>query len=96
MRSCAQKFGLATHFRSAIFYSTEEERKQAQESKIRRQMKLNRRIVTKITPHSGEFFEAENNHQKYYLQKHYRLCASLSLRSTHHFVESHIACKLNG
>ncbi|XP_059294931.1 uncharacterized protein LOC132048001 [Lycium ferocissimum] len=93
------KFGLSTHLRSAIFCSTEEERKQAQQSKIRRQMKLNTRILTKITLFSKEnceFFLAENQYQKYYLQKHYRLCESLSLRSTEQFVESYIACELNG
>ncbi|KAJ8544829.1 hypothetical protein K7X08_017412 [Anisodus acutangulus] len=47
-------FGLSTHLRSAIFCSMEEERKQAQKSKIRRQMKLNRRILTKIAPFSEE------------------------------------------
>lgn len=97
-----QNFGSNTHLRSAIFCSTEEERKQAQQSKIRRQMKLNRRILTKINLLSKqitsncEFFVAENQHQKYYLQKHYRLCESLSLRSTEQFVESYLACKLNG
>ncbi|KAL3376305.1 hypothetical protein AABB24_002975 [Solanum stoloniferum] len=91
-------FGLSTHLRSAIFCSTEEERKQAQQSKIRRQMKLNRRILTKLSflISDCEFFVAENQHQKYYLQKHYRLCESLSLRSTEQFVDSYIACKLNG
>ncbi|OIT35218.1 PREDICTED: peptide methionine sulfoxide reductase-like [Nicotiana attenuata] len=93
-------FGLSTHLRSAIFCSTEEERKQAQESKIRRQMKLNRRILTKITPFSKEinceFFLAENQHQKYYLHKYYKLCQSLNLRSTQQFVDSYIACKFNG
>lgn len=93
-------FGLSTHLTSAIFCSTEEERKQAQQSKIRRQMKLNRRILTTITLFSKEtncdFFLAENQHQKYYLQKHCRLCESLSLRSTEQFVGSYIACKLNG
>ncbi|CDP02758.1 unnamed protein product [Coffea canephora] len=89
-------FGLGTHYRSAIFHATDQERKEAQQSKIRRQMKLNRRIVTKIIPYSGEFYLAENYHQKYYLQKHCWLCESLSLRSTCNFVESQIACKLNG
>ncbi|OMO80234.1 Peptide methionine sulfoxide reductase MsrA [Corchorus capsularis] len=90
------KFGLSTHHRSAIFYSIEEERKQAQESRIRRQMKLNKRIVTKALPFDSNFYMAENQHQKYYLQKNYRLCESLNLRSTEQFVESTIACKLNG
>ncbi|XWS75494.1 hypothetical protein CRYUN_Cryun01aG0093800 [Craigia yunnanensis] len=89
-------FGLSTHHRSAIFYSKEEERKQAQESRIRRQMKLNKRIVTKALPFNSDFYMAENQHKKYYLQINYRLCESLNLRSTEQFVESNIACKLNG
>ncbi|XP_022760143.1 peptide methionine sulfoxide reductase A3-like [Durio zibethinus] len=89
-------FGLATHQRSAIFYNGEEERKHAQESRIRWQMKLNKRIVTKAIPFKSEFYMAENQHQKYYLQKNYRLCESLNLRSTEQFAESNIACKLNG
>ncbi|XP_028124151.1 peptide methionine sulfoxide reductase-like [Camellia sinensis] len=92
-------FGISTHQRSVIFYKTEEEKRHAQESKIRRQMKLNRRIVTKIIPSEGGdlfFFVAENQHQKYYLQKHYRLCESLGLRSTDQFSESNIASTLNG
>ncbi|XP_031489597.2 uncharacterized protein LOC116257124 [Nymphaea colorata] len=92
------QFGLSTHLRSAIFYANEGERKEAMQSKVRRQMKLNRRIVTAILPgHSLEFFLAENFHQKYYLQKrHIRLCECLNLRSTEQFVDSHVACKLNG
>lgn len=101
-----QNFGISTHQRSVIFYSTEEERKQAVESKIRRQMKLNRRIITKIIPLTGTgkggeelllFFNAENKHQKYYLQKHCWLCHSLNLpTTTPHFVDSILATKLNG
>ncbi|KAK9197127.1 hypothetical protein WN943_005261 [Citrus x changshan-huyou] len=89
-------FGLSTHLKSAIYYGNEEERKQAQESKIRRQMKLNKRIVTKIIQFDSEFCMAENQFQKNYLQKCCWLCESLSLRSTVQFVESNIACKLNG
>ncbi|KAJ0100445.1 hypothetical protein Patl1_21423 [Pistacia atlantica] len=89
-------FGLSTHRKSAIYYIKEEERKQAQESKIRRQMKLSKRIVTKIIKFDSYFYVAENQHQKYYLQKYCWLCESLSLRSTVQFVESNIACKLNG
>ncbi|KAJ0043383.1 hypothetical protein Pint_18735 [Pistacia integerrima] len=89
-------FGLSTHRKSAIYYIKEEERKQPQESKIRRQMKLNKRIVTKIIKFDSYFYVVENQHQKYYLQKYCWLCESLSLRSTVQFVESNIACKLIG
>ncbi|KAI4352199.1 hypothetical protein L6164_006473 [Bauhinia variegata] len=89
-------FGIDTHLRSAIFYCSEAERKEAQESKIRRQMKINKRIVTKLIPlFDNEFFMAENQHQKYYLQQKCRLCECLCLRSTEQFVESEITCKLN-
>ena len=90
-----QNFGVSTHHRSTLFYMNEEQRKQAHESKIRRQMKLNKRIVTKIIALNSEFFMGEYQHQKYYSQKSYRVCESLSLRSTEQFVESNIACKLN-
>ncbi|XP_042485461.1 peptide methionine sulfoxide reductase-like [Macadamia integrifolia] len=90
-------FGVSTHYRSAIFYAREEQRKQAQESKIRRQMKLNKRIVTKIIPLDySDFFLAENQHQKYYLQRNHRLCGSLNLRSTEQLIDSTTATKLNG
>ncbi|XP_021862687.2 uncharacterized protein [Spinacia oleracea] len=90
-------FGLSTHERSVNFYSTEEERKEAQKSKIRKQMGINKRIVTKIlSMENSELFLAENQYQKYYLQKHHKLCGSLGLRSTLQFVDSNIACKLNG
>ncbi|KAJ0989186.1 hypothetical protein J5N97_007542 [Dioscorea zingiberensis] len=95
------EFGVSTHYRSAIFYGNEEEKKQAQETKVQKQMKLNRRIVTKILPcsmnNNGDFYMADSHHQKYYLQKDYiKLCEALSLRSAEHFANSHIACKLNG
>ncbi|XP_077221220.1 uncharacterized protein LOC143854958 [Tasmannia lanceolata] len=90
-------FGVETHYLSAIFYANEDRKKQARESKIKFQMKINRRMVTKIIPYASDFFLAENQHQKYYLQNKYiGLCESLNLRSTQQFVDSHIACKLNG
>lgn len=93
-----QGFGVDTHYRSAIFYANEEQKKHALQTKIEHQMKLNRRIVTKILPYSTDFFFlAENQHQKYYLQKDYiRICESLNLRSTQQFIDSSVACKLNG
>ncbi|XP_068636340.1 uncharacterized protein [Aristolochia californica] len=90
-------FGVDTHHRSAIFYVNEGQRKQAQESKIRCQMKLNKRIVTKFLPYASDFYLAETQNQKYYLQKsHIRLCESLNLRTAEHFANSLLACKLNG
>ncbi|KAK1258858.1 hypothetical protein QJS04_geneDACA018704 [Acorus gramineus] len=94
-----QEFGIDTHLRSAIFCANEEQMKLTRESKVRQQMKLDRRIVTRILPRDScfIFYLAETRHQKHYLQRdHTDLCESLALRSTQHFVDSHLACKLNG
>lgn len=96
-----QQFGVNTHYQSAIFYSNEEERQQARRSKVEKQMKLNRRIVTKIIYlHQSEgcaFYMAESSNQKYCLQKnHMHLCESLGLRSAQQLADSYLACKLNG
>ncbi|XP_039145589.1 peptide methionine sulfoxide reductase-like [Dioscorea cayenensis subsp. rotundata] len=95
-----QEFGVSTHYRYTIFYGNEEEKKQAHESKVQQQMKLNRSIVTKILPcsmnNNGEFYMAESRHQKYYLQRDYiKLCEALSLRSAEQFTDPRIACNLN-
>ncbi|XP_020097110.1 peptide methionine sulfoxide reductase-like isoform X1 [Ananas comosus] len=97
------RFGIETHYRSAIFYGDEDERKAARETKVKQQMKLNKRIVTKIVPCSRPtnndlvFYIAESRHHKYYLQMdHIGLCESLNLRSAEQFADSHLACKLNG
>ena len=57
-----QKFGIDNHQRSATFYCIETERKQAQESKVKKQMKLNKRIVAKTTLLESKFFMVENRH----------------------------------
>eukprot|EP01018_Ginkgo_biloba_P028246 Gb_14193 [translate_table: standard] len=89
-------FGVNTHYRSAIFYLNEEQRQEAHQSKIRHQMKINRRIVTKILP-ASKFFYAEKCHQKYYLQsRQCKLYESLKLRSSEQLINSQMACKLNG
>ncbi|KAK1325232.1 Peptide methionine sulfoxide reductase A1 [Acorus calamus] len=93
------EFGIDKHLRSVIFCANEEQKKLARESKVRQQMKLDRRIVTRILARDScfVFYLAETRHQKHYLQRdHTGLCESLALRSTQHFVDSHLACKLNG
>ncbi len=58
---------VGTQYRSIIFYSDEHERKAAEESKRRldESGKLTRRVVTQIVP-AGEFYRAEEYHQRYY------------------------------
>jgi peptide-methionine (S)-S-oxide reductase len=56
-----------TQYRSAVFYTTEEQRIKAQASRDKTQDSgrfKERRIVTEITP-ASEFFRAEEHHQHY-------------------------------
>jgi peptide-methionine (S)-S-oxide reductase len=58
---------VGTQYRSIIFYSDENERKAAEESKRRldESGKLGRPVVTQIVP-AAEFYRAEEYHQRYY------------------------------
>jgi peptide-methionine (S)-S-oxide reductase len=56
---------VGTEYRSAIFYSTEEQR-QAAEAYIKElDAQLPRKVVTEVVP-LGRFYEAEDYHQQYY------------------------------
>jgi peptide-methionine (S)-S-oxide reductase len=54
-----------TQYRSAIFYSTEAQRRTAEQSKTEAAREFPKPIVTEITK-AGEFYPAENYHQDYY------------------------------
>lgn len=56
-----------TQYRSVIFYSDEDEREAAEESKRRldESGQLGRPVVTQIVP-AAEFYRAEEYHQRYY------------------------------
>ena len=56
-----------TQYRSVIFYSDEDERKAAEESKRRLDElgQLGRPVVTQVVP-AAEFYRAEEYHQRYY------------------------------
>jgi peptide-methionine (S)-S-oxide reductase len=56
-----------TQYRSAIFYTTEDQKRIAEKSKAEYGKKLEDPIVTEITK-AGEFWPAENYHQDYYRQ----------------------------
>jgi len=57
-----------SQYRTAIFYSNEEEKKLAEESRAKIGVKLGKEIVTEILP-LGKFYEAEEYHQDYYKKK---------------------------
>lgn len=56
---------IGSNYRSAIFYHSDEQKKQAEESRNKAKTKLERPIVTEITA-AGPFYKAEEYHQKYY------------------------------
>ncbi|MGI0060512.1 MAG: peptide-methionine (S)-S-oxide reductase MsrA, partial [Nitrosotalea sp.] len=58
---------VGTQYRSAVFYHTMEQEKEALQSKehIERSGKHEKKIVTKIVP-ATEFYKAEEYHQQYY------------------------------
>ena len=69
-------------YRSVIFYSNEEQRKKAAASMNdlqKRMMKnrMQRKIVTAIEP-SGNYFKAENYHQKYFEKQGKQSCHVLN------------------
>lgn len=53
------------HYRSAIFYSDDEQRQLAEASKAEMEARFDQEITTDILP-AGEFWEAEEYHQNYY------------------------------
>jgi methionine-S-sulfoxide reductase len=84
-------------YASFVFYSTEEQRLLAEESRARKQAELGRRIYTEIVPFD-RFFLAEDYHQKFDLRQdrsiaeHYRsIYPALS-----DFVDSTATTRLNG
>jgi peptide-methionine (S)-S-oxide reductase len=54
-----------TQYRSAIFYTTEEQRQIAEKSKTEAAKEFSKPLVTEIAK-AGEFYPAENYHQNYY------------------------------
>ncbi|MBV8773247.1 MAG: peptide-methionine (S)-S-oxide reductase MsrA [Deltaproteobacteria bacterium] len=56
---------VGTEYRSAIFYTSEEQRKTAEAYIKELNEQLPREVVTELVP-LGEFYEAEDYHQQYY------------------------------
>jgi methionine-S-sulfoxide reductase len=56
---------IGDNYRSAIFYTTDEQREIAEEVKVKAQPAFKKPIVTEITK-AGEFYPAEQYHQKFF------------------------------
>lgn len=68
-----QGLDFGTQYRSAIFYKSEKQKKEALASKKLAQKKYKKEIVTEIKK-AGTFYPAEEYHQKYYEKTGRRVC----------------------
>ncbi|XP_054714409.1 peptide methionine sulfoxide reductase-like [Uloborus diversus] len=82
-------------YRSVIFYRDEEQKEAAIKSKEEYQ-KLHRKPIVTAIELFNIFYNAENYHQKYYLQTHHKkLFNSLNIAEKN-LIDSEVAAKLNG
>jgi len=82
-------------YMSAIFYHGEEQKTLAEQSKIKAQEVMRRPPQTEIAA-AKAFFNAEDYHQKYLLQKHPELLEILEIKRGFQLIESSVAARLNG
>jgi len=71
-----QGWDIGTQYRSAVFYHTAAQRKEAEKAKERAEKEgrwAGKKIVTQIVP-AGVFWEAEEYHQKYLYKKGEKSC----------------------
>jgi len=80
-------------YMSAIFYSNEQQEKEALSSK--KGQEKYKFCFTKILPLES-WTNAENYHQKYYLRNEEEILNILNFETEVNVRESHIACRLNG
>ena len=84
-------------YRSAIFYTTEQQQKLANETLQKEEVKIGKRLFTDIEPFSG-FYIAEDYHQKYNLRQITEVANELYAiyPDPAEFRDSTAAAKLNG
>ena len=63
---------VGSQYRAAIFYHDEEQRRLAEETKVREEALQGKPVYTEIRP-ASEFYLAEGYHQKYYLRQESQL-----------------------
>jgi methionine-S-sulfoxide reductase len=84
-------------YMTAVFYHNDEQKKQALETRDRQAAKQKEKIVTSILP-LGEFYLAEDYHQKYYLRQHADLVKEFKAiyPDTKDFMASTAVARVNG
>jgi peptide-methionine (S)-S-oxide reductase len=87
----------SVQYRSAIFYTTDQQQKLANESKQAEEAKLGKPIYTDIEPYTS-FYVAEDYHQKYYLRQNSDLANELYTiyPNPADFRDSTVVARLNG
>ena len=63
-----QGVDIGSQYRSTIYYYTEKQRKEAMESKNKKEKELKKKITTEIKK-AKEFYKAEEYHQHYHKRK---------------------------
>ena len=84
-------------YRAALFFHNEDQKRSAQESRDREAARIGGKIYTEILP-AGEFYPAEDYHQKYYLRQDALLSKEFGQMypSAKEFVNSTAAARANG
>jgi len=82
-------------YQSVIFYHTPEQRDLAEKTLRAEVANRSRPIKTRIYP-AKEFYEAEDYHQKYFLQKYPWLLNYLDIKVGLPLIRSRVAARLNG
>merc|ERR1712008_561276 len=87
--------GYSRQYMSAVFAHDDEQLCLAKESMAAAQGNFKKEIKTEIVL-AGPFYQAEDSHQKYILQKHQQLMKSLKMTCGQLLVSSSLAARLNG
>jgi len=87
--------GCSRQYMSAIFCHGEEQLQLAKKSAQKAEQELRKKVQTEISP-AKPFYNAEDYHQKYILQKHTELMEMLQLKRGPKLIESSVAARING
>lgn len=84
-------------YRNVVFYQNEEQRQQAEQSREIVAARIKQPVKTDIEP-LGEYYPAENYHQKYYLRQSGKLASELKklFASEADFIASTAVARVNG
>jgi len=82
---------------SILFYHNEEQKIVAEETKHKQEELLKRKVATVLQPY-GNFYIAEDYHQKYYLQLHRNIAEEYKklLGGMENFINSTATARVNG